>query len=168
MLKRTPWRVLFSMPLAKADPRVARLLARQAAENRGSVNLIASECYAPKASLAAQASVLVNKNASGYPGSRAFAGTTVIDEIERLAIDRARRLFGAEAANVQALSSTVANLAVLRVLLKRGGRILAFDRMAGGHQSHGGAGHLPGAPAAANRERGAGVQCAQPEQYGRV
>jgi glycine hydroxymethyltransferase len=94
--------------------------------------------------LEAEASVLVNKNASGYPPRDSFGGSDTIDAIERLAIERAKSLFKAEYANVQALSSTIANVAVLRALLSPGDRILAFDQIAGGHVSHGGRRHISG------------------------
>ncbi len=97
-----------------------------------------------RATLEAEASILVNKNATGYPPRIAFAGGATIDAIELLAIERAKPLFVAEHANLQALSSTVANVAVLRALLKPGDRILAFDRFAGGHSSHGSARHISG------------------------
>jgi glycine hydroxymethyltransferase len=132
------------MGLAQADSPTHALIVRQGLENAEAVNLVASESYCPRATLQAEASVLVNKNATGYPPRTAFAGGEVIDAIERLAVQRARALFGAEHANVQALSSTVANVAVMRALLQPGDRVLAFDRAAGGHGSHGSARHVSG------------------------
>lgn len=96
-----------------------------------------------RATIAAEASELVNKNASGYPPRISFGGGQIIDRIESLAVDCAKT-FGAEHANVQALSSTIANVAVLRALLRPGERILAFDAAAGGHGSHGHRSHLSG------------------------
>jgi glycine hydroxymethyltransferase len=135
---------LFTQSLAEAAHDIDSLIERQRRSNVESVNLVASESYCPRATLEAEASILVNKNASGYAPRVAFAGGEVIDAIEAIAIDRAKRLFGAEHANVQALSSTIANVAVLRALLKPGDRILAFDRKAGGHSSHGSARHVSG------------------------
>lgn len=144
MLSGLPWAALFTQPLPVAAKDIDRLIERQRIANLESINLVASESYCPRATLEAEASILVNKNASGYIPRVAFAGGEVIDAIETLAIERAKRLFGAEHANVQALSSTVANVAVLRGLLKPGDRILAFDRIAGGHSSHGSARHVSG------------------------
>jgi glycine hydroxymethyltransferase len=134
----------FTEPLAVAAPDIAALIERQRESNVASINLVASESYCPRATLEAEASILVNKNATGYPPRISFAGGEVIDAIERLAVERACALFGAEHANIQALSSTIANVAVLRALLKPGQRILAFDRVAGGHSSHGGVRHVSG------------------------
>jgi glycine hydroxymethyltransferase len=138
------WTSMFTAPLDGADPAIAALIERQRADNAASVNLVASESYCPRATLEAEASVLVNKNASGYPPRVSFAGGEVMDAIERIAIERAKKLFGAEHANVQSLSSTISNVAVLRGLLQPGDRILAFDRVAGGHSSHGGRSHVSG------------------------
>lgn len=143
-MRRPPWQDLFESPLDAADPAVAALAGDEAARQAASVNLIASESYAFRAAVEAEASIFVNKNATGYPGSRDVAGCEVFDRIERLAIARACRLFRAEHANVQALASTVANVAVLRALLPGGGRLLSFDEQAGGHHSHGARYHLSG------------------------
>ena len=104
--------------LAAADPEVAALIGREVERNRSALNLIASESYCPRATLEAEASILVTKNATGYPGSREVAGCEVFDQVETLAIERAKRLFGAEHANVQSVAATLANIAVLRALLK--------------------------------------------------
>lgn len=138
------WRSWFTAPLADGDPAIAALIGQQGEQNRATVNLVASESYCPRSALEAEASLLVNKNATGYPPRVAFAGGAILDRIENLALERARTLFGAEHANIQALSSTVANVAVLRGLLARGDRILAFDRVAGGHSSHGSPRHVSG------------------------
>ena len=138
------WRTLFTGRLAALDPETEALIAAQRAQNAATVNLVASETYAPLATLEAEASVMVDKNATGYPPRRGFGGGAVMDAIETLACGRAKALFGAEHANIQALSSTIANVAVLRGLLRRGDRILAFDPSAGGHGSHGAAKHLSG------------------------
>jgi glycine hydroxymethyltransferase len=139
-----PWASLFTEPLVEADHDIADLIERQRRHNTESINLVASESYCPRATLEAEASVLINKNASGYPPRVSFAGGEVMDAIELLAIERAKRLFGAEHANVQSLSSTISNVAVLRGLLERGDRILAFDRVTGGHSSHGSPRHVSG------------------------
>jgi len=139
-----PWASLFTMSLSEADEVVSAEIEAQRTQNIGTVNLIASESYAPRATVEAEASALINSNSSGYPPRTALGGSGIIDRIERLAIERACALFGAEHANLQALSSTVANIAVVRALVPRGGRILSFAPAAGGHMSHGGARHLSG------------------------
>jgi glycine hydroxymethyltransferase len=144
MQAELPWRRLFGGSFSELDEDVSALVAEQCAQNRSHVNLVASESYAPVATISAEASELVNKNASGYPPRVSFGGGHVIDEIEGLAISRAKALFGAEHANVQALSSTIANVAVLRALLDRGDRVLAFGMSAGGHTSHGHRSHISG------------------------
>ncbi len=144
MMASTTWASLFTESLVEADRDVTDLIERQRRQNTESINLVASESYCPRATVEAEASVLINKNASGYPPRVSFAGGKVMDAIELLAIERAKRLFGAEHANVQSLSSTISNVAVLRALLESGSRILAFDRIAGGHSSHGGPNHVSG------------------------
>lgn len=144
MTKPSPWSSLFTESLSDADPDIAHLIERQRRQNTESINLVASESYCPRATLEAEASILINKNASGYPPRISFAGGEVMDAIELLAIERAKRLFGAEHANIQSLSSTISNVAVLRALLEPGERVLAFDRAAGGHSSHGSSKHVSG------------------------
>lgn len=144
MTVSTPWASLFTERLVEADRDISDLIERQRRQNVESINLVASESYCPRATVEAEASVLINKNASGYPPRVSFAGGEVMDAIELLAIERAKQLFGAEHANVQSLSSTISNVAVLRALLEPGGRILAFDGIAGGHSSHGGPNHVSG------------------------
>ena len=139
-----PWSALFAEALPHADREMAELVAGEAARNAATVNLIASESYCPRATIDAEASMLVNKNASGYPGRRDVAGCEIVDRIERLACARARRLFGADHANVQSTASTVANVAVLRALLEPGDRILSLGGTAGGHHSHGDGHHVSG------------------------
>jgi glycine hydroxymethyltransferase len=138
------WAELFEHPLARSDSSMASLIADETARQSRTVNLIASESYCARATLEAEASILVNKNATGYPGHRDVAGCEVADQIERLAQARACALFGAEHANVQAVTSTIANIAVLRGLLQPGDRILSLGEEAGGHHSHGAAYHLSG------------------------
>lgn len=143
-MEGSEWAELLGRPLAAVDPEMAGLIDAQRAQNAATINLVASETYCPQATLEAEASVLVNKNASGYPPRRSVGGGDILDRIERLACERACALFGAEHANIQALSSTLANVAVLRGLLRPGDRILSFDVAAGGHGSHGGRGHISG------------------------
>ena len=138
------WTPLFAAPLSDVDDVICDQIEAQRAQNVATVNLIASESYAPRATIEAEASALINCNSSGYPPRESLGGSGIIDRVERLAAERARALFGAEHANVQALSSTIANVAVIRALVPRGGRILSFAPAAGGHVSHGGARHLSG------------------------
>jgi len=140
----TNWSEAFESALAQADPPVAGLLEEERQRQDRAVNLIASESYCPRATVQAEASILVNKNATGYPGRREVGGCEVFDRIERLAQDRAKQLFAAEHANVQAVSSTIANIAVLRALMRPGERILSLQESAGGHHSHGASYHLSG------------------------
>jgi glycine hydroxymethyltransferase len=143
-MAQAEWADLFTNDLAVADPEIAELIAAQERQNRATINLVASETYCPAAALAAEASELVNKNAGGYPPRISFNGGETMDAIERLAVARAKALFGAEHANIQSLSATISNIAVLRALLRPGERIMGFDMAAGGHNSHGDAGHISG------------------------
>jgi glycine hydroxymethyltransferase len=138
------WDAIFTSPLGTVDLQLHDKIREQVAQNAATVNLIASESYAPLATLEAEVSTLINCNSSGYPPRRSLGGSEIIDGIEGIAVQRARDLFGAEHANVQALSSTIANIAVVRALVPRGGRILSFAPLAGGHMSHGAAQHLTG------------------------
>ncbi len=123
--------------LPTVDPAIAALIEREEARQRGEINLIASENIVSRAVLEAQGSVLTNKYAEGYPGARYYGGCEVVDEVENLARDRAKDLFGAEHANVQPHSGTQANIAAYAALLKPGDRVLAMDLAHGGHLSHG-------------------------------
>ena len=127
----------FQSSLQKVDPAIARLIEREEARQRGEVNLIASENIVSRAVLAAQGSVLTNKYAEGYPGARYYGGCEVVDEVEELARSRAKQLFSADHANVQAHSGTQANIAAYAALLSPGDRVLAMDLSHGGHLSHG-------------------------------
>jgi len=138
------WSATFRTRLDEADPVLADLVLREGQRQQDAVNLIASESYCPRATIDTEASILTVKNATGYADSRAIAGCEVFDEIERLACARACALFSAERANLQPLASTIANIAVLRGLLRPGERLLALDEAAGGHHSHGSAEHLSG------------------------
>ncbi|MFP4481189.1 MAG: serine hydroxymethyltransferase [Thermovirgaceae bacterium] len=123
--------------LTAADPEAAALIAREAVRESSTIELIASENFVPSCIMEAQGTVLTNKYAEGYPGNRYHGGCEVIDEIENLAIERARALFGADHANVQPHSGVNANLAVYMALLEPGDTILGMDLSHGGHLSHG-------------------------------
>ena len=126
-----------SSPLAQTDPAVFAAIRRETDRQEFNLELIASENYVSEAVLEAQGSVLTNKYAEGYPGKRYYGGCEFVDEIERLAIDRARELFGAEAANVQPHSGSQANMCVYFSLLQPGDTILAMNLSHGGHLTHG-------------------------------
>jgi glycine hydroxymethyltransferase len=151
MLDTHDWTGLFDADLNDVDPAIGGLIAQEAARNNATLNLIASESYCPRATLQAEASILVTKNATGYPDARAVGGCEYINAIERLAQARAFALFQAEHANVQALSSTIGNIAVLRGLLQPGDSILSMGDSAGGHHSHGARYHVSGHDYAATR-----------------
>lgn len=119
------------------DPEIAELLRKEAIRQNLTLELIASENFVPPVILEAQGSILTNKYAEGYPGNRYHGGCQFIDGIERLAVERAKSLFGAEHANVQPHSGVNANLAVYHAVLKPGDTILAMDLRHGGHLSHG-------------------------------
>jgi glycine hydroxymethyltransferase len=123
--------------LAARDPQLAALLAAEEIRQRDTVRLIASENYASAAVREACASVLTNKYSEGYPGARYYEGQHNVDQVERLAIDRARTLFGAEHANVQPHSGSPANLAVYLAFLKPGDTVLGMQLSHGGHLTHG-------------------------------
>jgi glycine hydroxymethyltransferase len=123
--------------LAEVDPAVAAALAGELGRQRDTLEMIASENFAPVAVLQAQGSVATNKYAEGYPGKRYYGGCEYVDVIETLAIDRARALFGAEYANVQPHSGAQANAAAMHALLTPGDTILGMDLAHGGHLTHG-------------------------------
>ena len=123
--------------LRRTDPEIAQAIAQDIDRQRYYVNLIASENYASRAVLEALGSVLTNKYAEGYPGRRYYGGTEFVDVAERLAIDRARALFGAEHANVQPHAGAQANMAAYFAFLKPGDPILAMNLAHGGHLTHG-------------------------------
>jgi len=144
MLDDQDWTGLFDAELRQADLAIETLIAQEVVRNSATLNLIASESYCPRATLQAEASILVTKNATGYPDSRGVGGCEYVNAIEQLAQTRACALFQAEHANVQALSSTIGNIAVLRALLRPGDTILHLAESAGGHHSHGAAYHASG------------------------
>jgi glycine hydroxymethyltransferase len=123
--------------LAAADPEVAEAVDAELRRQQTTLEMIASENFAPVSVLEAQGSVLTNKYAEGYPGRRYYGGCEFVDVTEQLAIDRAKALFGAEHANVQPHSGAQANTAVYFALLQHGDTILGLDLAHGGHLTHG-------------------------------
>jgi glycine hydroxymethyltransferase len=121
----------------KRDPIVSALIARELDRQRKGIELIASENFTSAAVIEAMGSCLTNKYAEGYPGKRYYGGCEVVDEVEQLAIDRLKELFGAEYANVQPHSGAQANAAVFLACLKPGDTVLGFNLAHGGHLSHG-------------------------------
>jgi glycine hydroxymethyltransferase len=130
--------------LIRTDPQIAAVLLDELERQRGALQLIASENPASPAVLAALGSVLSNKYAEGYPGRRYYGGCTQVDVAERLAVSRARALFGADHANIQPHSGASANLAVYAALLTPGDRVLAMALPHGGHLTHGAQGNFSG------------------------
>jgi glycine hydroxymethyltransferase len=124
-------------PIEEVDPQLAELIQKEVTRQRDQIHLIASENYVSYAMMQASGSVLTNKYSEGYPGRRYYEGCEVIDEVENLARDRAKRLFGAEHANVQAHSGSQANLAAYLAVLDPGDTILGMALDQGGHLTHG-------------------------------
>jgi len=125
------------MSLQNFDPAIARLIDRERNRQETHLELIASENYVSDEVLQAQGSVLTNKYAEGYPGKRYYGGCKVVDEIENLAIERARKLFNCEYVNVQPHSGSQANQAVFLAVLEPGDTILGMSLAHGGHLTHG-------------------------------
>jgi glycine hydroxymethyltransferase len=123
--------------LKKQDPEAAGIIAREERRQVEEMEMIASENYVSKAVLEAMATVLTNKYSEGYPGKRYYGGNHFIDDVEVLAIERAKKLFGAEHVNVQPLSGSPANAAVYFAFLKPGDKVLGLKLDHGGHLSHG-------------------------------
>jgi glycine hydroxymethyltransferase len=123
--------------LEEVDPDLADLIARDVTRQRRNIQLIASENFASVATMQVSGSVLTNKYSEGYPGRRYYEGCEIIDEVETLAIDRAKSLFGAEYANVQAHSGSQANMAAYLAVLDPGDTILGMSLDQGGHLTHG-------------------------------
>jgi glycine hydroxymethyltransferase len=119
------------------DPEVAKALAQESQRQEEHIELIASENYASPLVMAAQGSKLTNKYAEGYPGKRYYGGCEFVDDVETLAIERAKKLFGADYANVQPHSGSQANAAVYHALVEPGDTIMGMDLNAGGHLTHG-------------------------------
>ena len=128
---------VINQPLAELDPDIAEVLAGELDRQRGTLEMIASENFVPRAVLQAQGSVLTNKYAEGYPGRRYYGGCEVVDVAESLAIERAKAVFGAEWANVQPHSGAQANAAVLHALASPGDTLLGLSLAHGGHLTHG-------------------------------
>lgn len=120
-----------------SDPKVKEIIENELERQKNELNMIPSENYSSKAVLAASGSVLMNKYAEGYPRKRYYQGNRFVDEIEQLAIDRAKKLFKAEHANVQPNSGSPANMAVYFALLERGDKVLGMNLSHGGHLTHG-------------------------------
>ncbi|MDQ1572828.1 MAG: glycine hydroxymethyltransferase [Actinomycetota bacterium] len=127
----------FNAPLAEVDPEIAAVLESELGRQRGTLEMIASENFVPRAVLESQGSVLTNKYAEGYPGRRYYGGCEFVDVAEQLAIDRAKSLFGAAYANVQPHSGASANAAVLSAIAQPGDKILGLELAHGGHLTHG-------------------------------
>jgi len=127
----------FNSSLAETDPEIAAVLEQELGRQRGTLEMIASENFVPRAVLEAQGSVLTNKYAEGYPGRRYYGGCEFVDIAESLAISRAKELFGAAYANVQPHSGASANAAVLSAIAEPGDRILGLELAHGGHLTHG-------------------------------
>ncbi|MBI4372602.1 MAG: serine hydroxymethyltransferase [Candidatus Omnitrophica bacterium] len=123
--------------LKETDPEIFRAVQAELRRQNENIELIASENFTSLAVLEAAGTVLTNKYAEGYPGKRWYGGCEHVDLVEQLAIDRAKKLFGAEHANVQPHSGTNANIAVFMALLNMGDKILAMNLAHGGHLSHG-------------------------------
>src|SRR5690606_23541968 len=127
----------FSTGLAEADPAIAKWIGEEMGRQAAQIELIASENIVSRAVLQAQGSLLTNKYAEGYPGKRYYGGCEFVDEVETLAIERAKQLFGCQFANVQPSSGSQANQAVFNALIKPGDSILGMSLDAGGHLTHG-------------------------------
>ena len=124
-------------PLAQADPAIAGLIGRELRRQQEGLELIASENFTSRAVLEAMGSCLTNKYAEGYPGKRYYGGCEVVDDVEQLAIDRAKQLFGAAHANVQPHSGAQANFAAFMAVIKPGETLMGLSLPHGGHLTHG-------------------------------
>ena len=127
----------FDTRVTQADPLIADALRHEKSRQQDQIELIASENIVSRAVLDALGHEMTNKTLEGYPGNRFHGGGKFVDIVEQAAIDRAKRLFGCDYANVQPHSGSQANLAVFFLLLKPGDRVLSLDLAAGGHLSHG-------------------------------
>ena len=132
------------IPLAQLDPEIDRLIKAELKRQQTHIELIASENFTLPAIMEAQGSILTNKYAEGYPGKRWYGGCENVDQIEQLAIDRAKALFGADHANVQPHSGSQANAAVYFATIKPGDKILTMNLSHGGHLTHGNAANFSG------------------------
>ena len=134
----------FSAPLAAADPEIARAVELELGRQRDEIELIASENIVSRAVLEAQGSVMTNKYAEGYPGRRYYGGCQFVDIAEKLAIERACKLFDCRFANVQPNSGSQANQGVFLALMQPGDTFMGLDLAAGGHLTHGSPVNLSG------------------------
>src|SRR5256712_8571889 len=126
-----------NLPLQEVDPEIAEILRDEARRQATGLELIPSENFVSEAVLEAMGSVFTNKYAEGYPGRRYYGGCEFVDRAEQLAIDRAKQLFAAEHANVQAHSGTQANISVYMAALQPGDTVLGMNLAHGGHLTHG-------------------------------
>ncbi|HXT21359.1 MAG TPA: serine hydroxymethyltransferase [Thermoanaerobaculia bacterium] len=134
---RKPKPGFFTSTLAETDPALAEAIQGELGRQRDQIELIASENFVSRAVLEAAGSVMTNKYAEGYPGRRYYGGCEFVDVVERLAIERAKQLFGAEHVNVQPHSGTSANMGVYFGFLKPGDKLMGMDLSCGGHLTHG-------------------------------
>ncbi len=134
----------FSAPLTETDAEVMAAIDDELARQQNEIELIASENIVSRAVMQAQGSVMTNKYAEGYPGRRYYGGCQHVDVVERLAIERAKRLFNAEFANVQPNSGSQANQGVFLALLQPGDTIMGLSLACGGHLTHGSPVNLSG------------------------
>ena len=134
---KTPAAQRLDRPLKETDPEVYDAIVRETRRQAETLELIASENFTSEAVLEATGSVFTNKYAEGYPGRRYYGGCQFADVVESLARERAKKLFGAEHANVQPHSGTQANIAVYETLLKEADPVLGMNLSHGGHLSHG-------------------------------
>lgn len=130
--------------IKRFDPEIANLTLLEEERQHGTLSLIASENYASPLAVGLEGSIWANKNAEGYPGKRFVAGCKLADALENLAKERIKKLFGCEHVNVQAMSATIANVAIFRALLKPGDTVLSMELDQGGHLSHGAGFHFSG------------------------
>lgn len=126
-----------SQTIESFDPEIVKALKQESQRQEQHIELIASENYASPLVMKAQGSKLTNKYAEGYPGKRYYGGCEYVDDVESLAIARAKELFGADYANVQPHSGSQANVAVYHALVSPGDTVLGMDLGAGGHLTHG-------------------------------
>lgn len=126
-----------SAPLSDLDPEIAQAINDELGRQRGTLEMIASENFVPRAILETQGSVLTNKYAEGYPGRRYYGGCEFVDVAENLAIERAQSLFGADHANVQPHAGAQANVAIMQALMQPGDTLMGLSLAHGGHLTHG-------------------------------
>src|SRR5215467_12175985 len=125
------------MNLQQTDPTIAELIKKEEARQASTLELIASENHVSKAVMEAAGSCLTNKYAEGYPGARYYGGCKYYDEVENLAIDRAKQLFGCKYANVQPHSGANAHLAAFMAMMQPGDQFISINLASGGHLTHG-------------------------------